>query len=127
MATVNIGQQTFEKTISDNDIVVVDFWAEWCRPCLKFGPIFEGVSEDHPDVVFAKVDTEAEQELAMAARITSIPTLWVFREGIQVFANPGGVDRKSLESLVENVKALDMDKVREQIAEQEKATSENTE
>lgn len=119
MATVNLGLEAFEKTITDNDIVVIDFWADWCQPCKRFSPIYEEVSEEHPDVVFAKVDTEAEQELAGMARITSIPTLWVFREGIQVFANAGAMDKKSFASLVENVKGLDMDDVRKQIAERE--------
>jgi thioredoxin 1 len=116
MATVTLTEQVFEETVTSNDIVLVDFWAAWCGPCRMFAPIFEGASEEHPDIVFGKVDTEAEQNLAAAAGITSIPTLMAFREGILVFAQPGALPKESLEKVVDAVKGLDMDEVRAQVA-----------
>lgn len=117
MATSNLTEQTFSSTIEDG-IVLVDFWAEWCGPCRMFGPIFERVSEKHPDVTFGKVDTEAEQGLAGAFRITSIPTLMAFRDNILLFSQPGVLQENQLEELIKNIRELDMDDVRRQIDEQ---------
>ena len=119
MATTDITLETFEETVSGNDIVFVDFWAEWCGPCKMFGPIFEKMSEQNPEITFAKVDTEAEQEIAQQAQITSIPTLMAFREGILVFRQAGALNTKQLGELVDAVKGLDMDEVRAKIAEQQ--------
>lgn len=119
MATKDITEAEFEKTLEDNDIVFVDFWADWCGPCKMFAPVYEKVSEENPDVVFAKVDTEAERGLAAAANITSIPTLMAFRDKILVYAQPGAVNAAQLQELVDGVKAIDMDEVREQLAAQQ--------
>jgi thioredoxin 1 len=123
MPTVDLTAETFESTVSDNDIVLVDFWAEWCGPCKMFAPWYEAVSEDHDDVVFAKVDTEAEPALAGTFGIRSIPTLMAFRDQILVFSQPGALPQHALEDLVGQIKALDMDDVRRQIAEHEAAHS----
>ena len=119
MATTDITLETFEETVSGNDIVFIDFWAEWCGPCKMFGPIFEKMSEQNPEITFAKVDTEAEQEIAQQAQITSIPTLMAFREGILVFRQAGALNGKQLGELIDAVKGLDMDEVRAKIAEQQ--------
>jgi thioredoxin 1 len=115
--TVNLTAADFEKTVLDNDIVLVDFWAAWCGPCRQFAPTFEKAAETHSDIVFGKVDTEAEQSLAAAANITSIPTLMAFREGILVFSQPGALPPQGLEQVVGAVRSLDMDKVKAQVAE----------
>lgn len=119
MATISVGEKEFEKLITDSSIVFVDFWAEWCGPCKMFGPVFEAASEKHPDVVFAKVDTEVEQSLAGAAGITSIPTLMAFRDGILLFRQPGALPAPSLEELIGAIKAADMEEIKKEIASQE--------
>ncbi|HRW17387.1 MAG TPA: thioredoxin family protein [Dermatophilaceae bacterium] len=123
MATTELTTATFERTVLDNDIVFVDFWATWCPPCRGFGPIFEKASEQHPDAIFGKVDTDAEQALAGALDITSIPTVMAFREGILVFAQPGALSAKDFDSVVTQVKGLDMDEVRRRMAEAQAQTS----
>ena len=119
MATVTLTQENFEQTVSADGIVLVDFWATWCGPCRQFGPIFEEASEKYPDIVFGKIDTDDQQQLAMAAQITSIPTLMVFRDGIVVFRQSGALPLSALEDLISQVQNLDMDEVRKQIAEME--------
>jgi thioredoxin 1 len=116
VATTTLTAETIGQTIKDNEIVLVDFWAEWCGPCLRFGPVFEASSQEHPDVVHAKVDTEAEQALAQELQIFSIPTLMAFRDGILVFNQAGALPAPALEQVVNAVKGLDMDEVREKIA-----------
>lgn len=120
MATVDITADSFESTIEKNDIVIVDFWAEWCGPCKSFSPIYEDVSTKYEDVVFGKIDTEAEQELAGHFQIRSIPTLMIFREQVVVFSQPGMMNAQQLEEVIGKVQAIDMKKVHEEIANQEK-------
>ena len=117
MATITLTKDNFEQTLEDNDIVMVDFWASWCGPCRIFAPVYEKVSEAHPDVVFAKVDTEVEQELAATFRIQSIPTLMAIRDRVVLYSQPGALPEDALEDIVGQVEQLDMDEVRREIAQ----------
>lgn len=118
MAVVELTKQNFEQVVTSNPTVVVDYWAPWCGPCRGFAPVFEKVSEQHPDVVFAKVNTDDEQEIAAHFQIRSIPTLMVFRDQIIVFSQPGAMPQGAFEQVVSKAKELDMDEVRKQIAQQ---------
>ena len=118
MATISVTRESFEETVRTDGIVLVDWWAEWCGPCRMFAPVFEAASERHPDITFAKVDTEAEQDLSAMARIMSIPTLMAFRDGVLVFSEPGALPSDALEMVIQAVRDIDMEDVRRQLASQ---------
>jgi thioredoxin len=123
VATQTITTENIESTIQDHPIVVLDFWASWCGPCRNFAPVFERASEEHPEIVFGKIDTEEQQQLASAFQIGSIPTLMIFREQILLYNEAGALPKLQLDELLGKIKALDMDDVRAEIARQEQATS----
>lgn len=124
MATIELTEGKFQQTIDENEIVIIDFWADWCAPCKAFAPVFEKISNEFPDVIFAKVNTEMEQNFSSAFGIRSIPTTVVFKEGIGVFMNPGAIPEDALRDLVNKIIELDMDEVKKEIEEQEKVAQE---
>jgi thioredoxin 1 len=123
MATTTLTKDNFQKTVTTDGITLVDWWAAWCGPCRMFAPVFEKASEKHPDIIFGKIDTEAEPELAGMAQIMSIPTLMAFRDGVLVFSQPGALPETALEQVIQAVRDLDMDDVRRQVAEQQSGTA----
>jgi thioredoxin 1 len=123
VATATVTSENFNDVVTQNEIVLVDFWAAWCGPCRTFAPVFEKSAEKHPDIVFAKVDTEAQPELAATFNISSIPTLMAIRDRVVLYAQPGALPEAALEDLIGQVKAIDMEEVRKDIATQEAADS----
>ena len=121
MSTIALTEDTFEETVTKPGITLVDWWASWCGPCRMFGPVFQAASEKHQDITFGKIDTEDQPSLSAAARITSIPTLMAFRDGILVFSQPGALPAASLEKLIQAVRDLDMDQVRAELAQEQGA------
>ena len=125
MATTDLNQESFQETIEGNDIVLVDWWADWCGPCKMFAPVYDEVSQQHDDIVFGKIDTEDQQQLAAAAGISSIPTLMAFRENVLVFSQPGAINAQQLDQLIEQVRGLDMEDVHKQVEEAREQAEQN--
>ncbi|MFD3339153.1 MULTISPECIES: thioredoxin [Streptomyces] len=124
-STVELTKENFDQTVTDNEFVLIDFWAEWCGPCKQFGPVYEKAAEANPDLVFGKVDTEAQPELAQAFGISSIPTLMIVREQVAVFAQPGALPEAALTDVIGQARKLDMDEVRKAVAEQQAQAGQN--